>query len=55
MDSWLRLLQAAASEDRTACSELSRSLGYLTGEENDVRSSPTHRRHILIHQCTGHA
>ncbi|KAJ8580919.1 hypothetical protein M405DRAFT_847358 [Rhizopogon salebrosus TDB-379] len=35
MDNWLRLLQAAAFEDRTACAELSRSLGYLTGEEHE--------------------
>ena len=37
IDSWLRLLQAAASDDRDACVEWSRKLGYLTGEENDVR------------------
>ncbi|KAF5376145.1 hypothetical protein D9615_007657 [Tricholomella constricta] len=36
MDSWLRLLQAAASEDRDACVEWSLKLGYLTGEENQV-------------------
>lgn len=36
MDSWLRLLQAAASEDRIACTEWSQKLGYLTGEENEV-------------------
>ncbi|KAJ8580807.1 ABC1-domain-containing protein [Rhizopogon salebrosus TDB-379] len=36
MDNWLRLLQAAACEDRIACAELSRSLGYLTGEENEI-------------------
>lgn len=36
MDSWLLLLQAAASEDRTACAEWSQKLGYLTGEENEV-------------------
>jgi aarF domain-containing kinase len=36
MDSWLSLLQAAASEDRIACAEWSRTLGYLTGEENEV-------------------
>ncbi|KAG2034193.1 ABC1 family-domain-containing protein [Suillus americanus] len=36
MDSWLRLLQAAASEDRIACAEWSQKLGYLTGEENEV-------------------
>ncbi|KAG6844309.1 hypothetical protein H0H87_007879 [Tephrocybe sp. NHM501043] len=35
MDSWLRLLQAAASEDRDACVEWSLKLGYLTGKEND--------------------
>ncbi|KAG2048581.1 ABC1-domain-containing protein [Suillus hirtellus] len=36
MDSWLHLLQAAASEDRIACAEWSQKLGYLTGEENEV-------------------
>ncbi|EGO02886.1 hypothetical protein SERLA73DRAFT_165817 [Serpula lacrymans var. lacrymans S7.3] len=36
MDSWLRLLQAAASEDRAACIEWSLKLGYVTGEENEV-------------------
>ncbi|KAG2143902.1 ABC1-domain-containing protein [Suillus cothurnatus] len=36
MDSWLSLLQAAASEDRIACAEWSQRLGYLTGEENEV-------------------
>jgi len=41
MDSWLSLLQAAASEDRIACAEWSRTLGYLTGEENEV-PSPHH-------------
>jgi aarF domain-containing kinase len=38
MDSWLRLLQAAASEDRDACVEWSLKLGYLTGQENEVQS-----------------
>ncbi|KAF7760373.1 hypothetical protein Agabi119p4_11049 [Agaricus bisporus var. burnettii] len=36
IDNWLRLLQAAASEDRDACKEWSLKLGYLTGEENDT-------------------
>ncbi|KAG5644287.1 hypothetical protein DXG03_008773 [Asterophora parasitica] len=36
MDSWLRLLQAAASEDREACVEWSLKLGYLTGAEEQV-------------------
>jgi len=39
MDNWLRLLQAAAAEDREACIEWSLKLGYLTGEESQVRSS----------------
>jgi aarF domain-containing kinase len=52
MDNWLRFLQAAASEDRIACAELSRGLWYLTGEENEVRSSPTyfHPTRLLTHQ-----
>ncbi|KAK6977033.1 atypical kinase COQ8, mitochondrial [Favolaschia claudopus] len=36
MDSWLRLLQAAASGDRDACIQWSLKLGYLTGEENEL-------------------
>ena len=36
MDDWLRLLQAAATQDRNACTEWSLKLGYLTGEENEV-------------------
>jgi aarF domain-containing kinase len=36
MDDWLRLLQAAAEEDRDACVEMSRRVGYLTGEESEV-------------------
>ncbi|PPR02529.1 hypothetical protein CVT24_001955 [Panaeolus cyanescens] len=36
MDNWLRLLQAAASDDRAACIEHSLKLGYLTGEENEI-------------------
>jgi aarF domain-containing kinase len=48
MDNWLRLLQAAASEDKHACIEWSLKLGYLTGEENEVRSNP------LTHLSTPH-
>ncbi|KAJ7255048.1 ABC1-domain-containing protein [Mycena haematopus] len=36
IDDWLRLLQAAALEDRAACIECSLKLGYLTGEENQL-------------------
>lgn len=36
MDSWLRLLQSAALDDREACREWSLKLGYLTGNENEV-------------------
>ncbi|OCH84962.1 ABC1-domain-containing protein [Obba rivulosa] len=36
IDSWLRLLSAAAAEDRDACIEWSLKLGYLTGEENEI-------------------
>lgn len=39
MDDWLRLLQAAAAEDRNACVDCSLKLGYLTGEENEVCAS----------------
>jgi len=37
IDNWLRLLQAAEAGDREACRERSIKLGYLTGEENEVR------------------
>ncbi|KAJ7634452.1 ABC1-domain-containing protein [Roridomyces roridus] len=36
IDDWLRLLQAAANDDRAACVEWSRKVGYLTGEENQL-------------------
>ncbi|KAA1467055.1 ABC1-domain-containing protein [Dentipellis sp. KUC8613] len=36
IDSWLRLLQAAADGDREGCRTWSLKLGYLTGEENEV-------------------
>ncbi|KAL1739828.1 ABC1 family-domain-containing protein [Schizophyllum fasciatum] len=36
MDSWLRLLQAAASGDREACVRWSTQVGYLTGAEEEV-------------------
>jgi len=36
IDNWLRLLQAAASDNREASVECSLKLGYLTGEENDA-------------------
>ena len=36
MDNWLRLLLAAAQQDREGCLRWSLELGYLTGEENDV-------------------
>ena len=35
-DSWLRLLQAAASGDRDACVRWSTQVGYLTGAEDEV-------------------
>ncbi|CCM05951.1 uncharacterized protein FIBRA_08190 [Fibroporia radiculosa] len=36
MDNWLRLLQAAASDDKDGCIEWSLKLGYLTGEEDNI-------------------
>ncbi|KAF7366764.1 ABC1-domain-containing protein [Mycena sanguinolenta] len=36
IDDWLRLLQAAALEDRAACIEWSLKLRYLTGEESQL-------------------
>ncbi|KAJ7156143.1 ABC1-domain-containing protein [Mycena filopes] len=35
MDGWLRLLEAAATDDRDACVEWSRKVGYLTGKESE--------------------
>jgi aarF domain-containing kinase len=37
MDGWFSLLRAASVDDRDACVEWSLKLGYLTGEENQVR------------------
>lgn len=54
MDSWLRLLQAAASQDRDACIQWSLKLGYLTGEENEVHTIPSFtRKHIIILDYAG--
>ena len=39
LDLWLRLLLAAAQQDREGCLCWSLELGYLTGEENDVGRS----------------
>jgi len=36
IDNWLRLLLAAAQQDREGCLRWSLKLGYLTGEENDI-------------------
>ena len=36
IDNWLRLLLAAAQQDREGCLRWSLKLGHLTGEENDV-------------------
>lgn len=38
MDDWYMLLSAAVREDKEACVEYSRRLGYLTGEESQVRN-----------------
>jgi aarF domain-containing kinase len=36
IDNWLRLLVAAAQQDREECLRWSLELGYLTGDEDDV-------------------
>lgn len=47
IDDWLRLLLAAAQQDREGCLHWSLKLGYLTGEENDVSlSSPSVLRKV---------
>lgn len=48
IDNWLRLLLAAAQEDREGCLRWSLKLGYLTGEENDVSSLS-----FLLHSTKG--
>jgi predicted unusual protein kinase regulating ubiquinone biosynthesis (AarF/ABC1/UbiB family) len=37
MDSWFTLLNAALTGDKAGMKEESLKIGYLTGEENDVR------------------
>jgi len=39
IDNWLRLLLAAAQQDREGCLRWSLKLGYLTGEENDIMNN----------------
>ncbi|PIL36577.1 hypothetical protein GSI_00266 [Ganoderma sinense ZZ0214-1] len=48
IDNWLRLLSAAVDEDRDACVEWSRKLGYLTGEENEVMVDSHVRSMVLL-------
>ncbi|KAI1787137.1 ABC1 family-domain-containing protein [Ganoderma leucocontextum] len=48
IDGWLRLLSAAVAEDRDACIEWSRKLGYLTGEENDLMLDAHVRSMVLL-------
>ena len=48
IDGWLRLLSAAVDEDRDACVEWSRKLGYLTGEENEVMVDAHVRSMVLL-------
>jgi aarF domain-containing kinase len=48
IDNWLHLLQAAASDDFDACVCWSRELGYLTGEENEVRVVLSYRSFLLL-------
>jgi hypothetical protein len=50
INNWLRLLLAAAQQDREGCLRSSLKLGYFTGEENDVgcHSPPSVLRKVLI-------
>lgn len=48
IDGWLRLLSAAVDEDRDACVEWSRKIGYLTGEENEVMVDAHVRSMVLL-------
>ncbi|TFY70715.1 hypothetical protein EVG20_g2292 [Dentipellis fragilis] len=52
IDSWLRLLQAAADRDREGCRIWSLKLGYLTGQENEVSDA---RRAHKINDATRNA
>jgi aarF domain-containing kinase len=51
IDDWLRLLKAAADDDRDGCVEWSLKLGYLTGKENKVTTSSYHP---LAIRCMSH-
>ena len=46
MDNWLHLLQAAAADDREACIKWSLKVGYLTGQEDEVKVFRTHSPHL---------
>jgi predicted unusual protein kinase regulating ubiquinone biosynthesis (AarF/ABC1/UbiB family) len=48
MDNWARLLGAAAEDDREGCVHWSLKLGYLTGDENEVRLCAACSYSILI-------
>ncbi|KAI0338606.1 ABC1-domain-containing protein [Trametopsis cervina] len=48
IDSWLRLLQAAASEDKEACLDWSLKVGYLTGQENEMMLDAHAKSMILL-------
>lgn len=55
MDNWFALLQAAAVGDREACIAWSLEVGYLTGEENEVRfrlNILQHYKRLLTHLNT---
>lgn len=43
MDMWVSLLRAAVAGDREACEKWSIAIGYLTGEESEVRCLANHR------------
>lgn len=47
IDNWLHLLQTAASDDREACIKWSRKVGYLTGEEDEVRTIQRLWTHLI--------
>ncbi|KZV86495.1 ABC1-domain-containing protein [Exidia glandulosa HHB12029] len=48
IDDWLRLLRGAIDEDEDACYEMSKRLGYLTGEENEAMRTAHIRSMILL-------
>lgn len=48
MDGWYRLLMSAVKGDRVTMKDESEKLGYLTGEENEVRLGRSGVRNAIL-------